>query len=376
MNSPKLFPCCVCTKKFRTSEGARAHRADLHPLHCPECLECFISHAARNSHQQAEQHFQCARCHSVSTRSGPGGASPLPITRVISPANATVGTSLQKQKVTLPFCCSQCAKRFVNNAALLDHTRDKHLEPQRKLSPRCEDCTKEFRTAKGLEQHAQSTVHKPLANLQCVDGTCRLTFSSPSALIQHLEGGSCPSGWTRDKINAIVHKYDKDRILTSRTISLATAFSSLTVSTSTTTFSDLVILTPSGGSDFGEWTDVEEGQDEETMERSLILPTANPICPLCLGNGKKRRFDNPSALYAHLSSAAHAEKSFKCPVTFANGKSNSPGKQRRSFTTLSGLTQHLESGRCKGGTSTLWKTLEYLQNDVLQFAWPGKFLKH
>jgi hypothetical protein len=35
---------------------------------------------------------------------------------------------------------------------------------------------------------------------------------------------------------------------------------------------------------------------------------------------------------------------------------------RKSFSTLSGLAQHLESGACEGGIATLHKAAEYIED--------------
>jgi hypothetical protein len=75
-----------------------------------------------------------------------------------------------------------------------------------------------------------------------------------------------------------------------------------------------------------------------------------------------------------MSSAAHAGKAFTCPVAFTT-HAKAPTARVKSFTTLSGLTQHLESGRCQGGKATLWKTMDHLQNEVFKFEWPARLLR-
>ena len=279
----------------------------------------------------------------------------------------------------MAFRCCHCNRNFVGEIALRQHLRDKtHYEPKQKSSYKCEECNRSFPTAASLKQYRQSTVHKPLSNLHCVRKACRATFRSPSALIQHLEGGSCPSGWTRKKINSTVHRHDTSRILTNDTISLATILTSTATNTSASTFSDLVIPTPS------EWSVIEE--DDVVLEQALVPSAASSddesasnrlalFCPLCLAAGKTRVFKDLKAMNAHISSAAHADKAFKCPRAFTSNKYKSLRQQTKSFTTLSGLTQHVESGRCKGGKSTLWKTLDFLQKDIFQFDWPGRLLK-
>lgn len=382
----KPHSCQLCNKSFKTSAGAHAHTVDVHYFQCPECPKRFESITARDSHQQSKQHFQCARCQHASRGNSAGQPTAVPpmgrtLPRSHTPLNCKIrhrdfsnGAALashQNGAQTMSFRCLPCNRDFVDEAALRQHLQDKkHSEPKQRPGHICEECNKGFPTGAALKQHRQSTVHKPLSNLNCVGETCRLTFKSPSALLQHLEGGHCSSGWTREKINSTVHKFDKSRILTNSTISLATMFTSMTTSTSVSTFSDLVIPTPS------EWSEIE---DDELMEDSLISLAGsldNELsCPLCLATGRPRVFKDTKALSAHMSSAAHAEKAFKCPRAFTNAKFEPPYQRTKMFTTLSGLTQHLESGQCVGGMSTLWKTLDFLQKDVLQFSWPGKLLQ-
>jgi hypothetical protein len=180
--------------------------------------------------------------------------------------------------------------------------------------------------------------------------------------------------------------YDKDRILTTNIISLDTMFSSMAASSSMSSFSDLVILTPS------EWSGSEyDGKSEHSLVATAAYQNnqspsggyggsvylSNLCCPLCLATGNKRIFKNTKSLDDHVSSVAHAEKAFRCPMVFVSDKNKaSVSVPSRLFTTLSRLTQHLESGQCKGGKSTLWKTHDYLQKDVLQFEWPGRLLKN
>lgn len=398
LNMAKPYPCQVCNKCFGTRKGAQAHTIDVHYLQCPECPRRFESQTARTSHQQTKKHFNCVRCQQPSTGN-----------HVVPPATREVITTQRPQPVqqgeSKPFSCKLCNRRFTDKPTLSSHERDahsmnfrccpcdrefvdenalrqhledkEHPEADTKLLPRCEECGKNFNSQTSLRQHKLSTIHRPLAKLGYVGKGCRLTFNSPSALLHHLESGHCPSGWSREKINLTLHKYDKERILTTNVISLDTTISNMTPSTSVSSLSDFVILTPSERSDTedGEW-----GTFLETTMPSTSLATASTdseltgelSCPLCVAKGIKRVFKSSTALDSHISSAAHAEKAFRCPTALTGG-SDTPNP--RLFNTLSGLTQHLESGQCRGGKSTLWKTLKYLQTDVLQLEWPGKLME-
>ncbi|BCS00072.1 uncharacterized protein AKAW2_50413A [Aspergillus luchuensis] len=362
----KPYPCPACNKSFKTRSGARAHVVDVHYLQCPQCPKRFESTISRMEHQKSKGHFQCFRCQHVSQ--GAAGCPTQCLPNILVQSVALSGAQ--------PSYCSDCDKTFVDATALRQHLQDKvHVKLKEKALRDCKKCNKSFVSTTALRQHEQSTSHKPLAELRCVAESCRLTFNTPSALIHHLESGRCPSGWSRQTVNAILHGYDKDRIITKPVMLLDMSFMSATLSPSNSSFSDIV-CTPA------EWSEIDSDGE---MERSPIAPSPPGVdhgplqqrtlsCPICSSSGRKRIFADQVALEMHISSAAHAGKAFKCPVAFTT-HATSPNARTKSFTTLSGLTQHLESGRCQGGKSTLWKTMDYLQNEVFRFEWPGRLLR-
>jgi hypothetical protein len=78
----------------------------------------------------------------------------------------------------------------------------------------CKDCKRTFKSASALRQHRASVKHKPLSNLTCPLGkNCTMRFTSPSALIQHLESGGCDSKTTRDKIYCLIQAHDSERLI-------------------------------------------------------------------------------------------------------------------------------------------------------------------
>lgn len=86
-------------------------------------------------------------------------------------------------------------------------------------------------------------------------------------------------------------------------------------------------------------------------------------CPMCPA-GKTRTFKTAHALWQHMNSAAHAPLSYHCPLTLAVG-----GKGiMKSFTTLSGMTQHLESGACKGGKKTFQKAVVFVNQKLRELG--------
>lgn len=77
----------------------------------------------------------------------------------------------------------------------------------------CEECNKSCATLRGLHAHKTSSKHRdPFVYIKC---SCGKDFNLVSAFLQHLESSSCKTtGATRDKLNAIVYKYDADRSVT------------------------------------------------------------------------------------------------------------------------------------------------------------------
>lgn len=76
----------------------------------------------------------------------------------------------------------------------------------------------------------------------------------------------------------------------------------------------------------------------------------------------------------HLVSAKHALKVFHCPENLftspsaASKKKNSAATLSKQFSTLSGLTQHLESGACKGGKAGLKAAIKLLEERLTEIG--------
>jgi hypothetical protein len=59
-------------------------------------------------------------------------------------------------------------------------------------------------------------------------------------------------------------------------------------------------------------------------------------------------------------SAAHAPKIFRCPTALLQEVTSGIARKEKSFSTLSGLLQHLESGACHG-KGTLRLVFKYVE---------------
>lgn len=324
----------------------------------------------------------------------------------------------------------------------------------------CEECQRSFCTLTGYKAHKNSHVHRAsLVELEC---RCGREFSLVSALLAHLESGKCPSGMTRDRLNAIIYRFDTKRIVTmpeyvdlyagstitgssrasiapddsasvlgvslqslsldssrasaTRSIILtpndsdaasvvstqggailtpddsdlsstdeefiATPSSSETASTlsyggviltpsastvnsvvlasATGSFSDGELLqTPSGSSASevsGEWSFMNssrmmtpastsiDGSSVATIRYDTLAKTWR--CNKC-----DRTFAAKAHLQQHINSAVHGPKIFHCPDDVPTDDDSHT--RIRGFSTMSGLTAHVEAGSCNGGRDTM-----------------------
>jgi hypothetical protein len=130
--------------------------------------------------------------------------------------------------------CCDCGRQYHGQISLDNH---------------CCDCDRVFKCFQGLQSHFTShKLHRPRTSWPRVDhlqagsqkligGTkatainprqkshkrrpipcpassqCKKRFAKPSALISHLESGSCVSGWTRDKLNTMITVHDQNRLI-------------------------------------------------------------------------------------------------------------------------------------------------------------------
>lgn len=143
-------------------------------------------------------------------------------------------------------------------------------------------------------------------------------------MILHLEAGSCPSGWTRQKIDYKMRSLEAARPVMTSSQRLITGPTSQTRSS---------------------WVATEDSYNYN--ERAYE-------CFFC-----HRLFNSLAGLNQHLTSPRHAyatetgrdgEKLYKCPMDTC----------RRKFSTLSGLVQHAEQGGCGVLQLRLQKALDGL----------------
>ena len=219
---PRTDPrkCGVCIDKlpFKDQEARDQHTKNKHYA-CPVCAQVFRMLVDRLRHQKAANHCYCAEHNEAFNRPADFAAHKRADVHISS------------------FECTDCQRSFSSDQALDHHlTSDGHAKvialaalaeaefqaaaikkaQLEEANLRCEACDREFVNLQALRQHKQSLKHKPLSELKCpLSNKCTATFSSPSALLFHLESGGCKSGMTRNKLNALVYQHDSDRHITS-----------------------------------------------------------------------------------------------------------------------------------------------------------------
>ncbi|KAL8770733.1 MAG: hypothetical protein Q9209_003600 [Squamulea sp. 1 TL-2023] len=101
---------------------------------------------------------------------------------------------------------------------------------------------------------------------------------------------------------------------------------------------------------------------------TLANKAGKVLCPLCPASS--RGFRTMQALGNHLASPAHAPKIFHCPVDLVGSekKGKQPEALIKEFSTLSGLTQHVESGACEGGRKKLEGAMGFVQERLKELG--------
>ena len=355
--------CGECDRFFVHPEALEQHRSALHTFNCADCGRTFMSPEALKEHQKSKNHCYCRECDRFFVNS------------------EALGQHLRSTIHATQFHCCDCDRDFVHEQALQQHLADKVHKPRSKLKDStfklsnwvCEECELGFKDEKGLEQHRSSVVHNPLSNITCIGSRCKKKFTSPSALIHHLESGACPSKMTRDKLNSAVLSNDANGLITGGSIQEYAVLTGPDVS-ETTSITESVIYTPITEDSFhglrspsdtwghrsGMLTPNSGDSQPLLNDLSIAMRLTCPLCPV----GRKP-FNSLEAMTNHLSSPAHSPKVYHCPFYFAGLQDDRNVSQlMKYFSTLSGLMQHLESGACQGDNSTFRKTVEYIEHHL------------
>ncbi|KAJ5522928.1 hypothetical protein N7494_013242 [Penicillium frequentans] len=155
-------------------------------------------------------------------------------------------------------------------------------------------------------------------------------------MLHHLGSGACSSGMDREKIN-----------LMCVADTVGDAYSDIP-----DTDSDLSAIKP---------------HRLIALQRESLIAFAVRSCHKC-----DKVFKSLQSLDKHPISAAHEMRVFHCPVSLLLGDRRSGSTQ--SFTTISGLAQHVESKSCVGGIAMLRDAALYLESRFQQVGWMTKIL--
>jgi hypothetical protein len=331
------------------------HHDASHVHKCPTCSVQRLSKDLLTRHQREKRHCYCGDCN-----------------RAFGSASA-VQSHLQSSRHSSEFRCCDCDRGFVSSHALGQHLRQKvHREPNatsRKVSSSQNQQRHASVSAKSSRLGSASFAHQPFNKLACIAVTrCKKNFSSPSALLHHLESGACPSGMNHEKIEHMVLNFDTERLFSKHSQGgvagmLVEVNERLQINnpsgrlTSPKKFAALEQSHVSGvispDSD-GCWTPVDGNMEDWA---ALVSRSTQNHCPFC--PSERRRFAAQKDLENHLRSPVHNLPFLFCPANLATGVAGE-SKPRRAFTTVSGLVQHLESGACIGGADTFWRAVTYL----------------
>jgi hypothetical protein len=186
----------------------------------------------------------------------------------------------------------------------------------------------------------------------------------------------------------MVQSCDLDGIIHSQSIVTPSISSTLPVDTPSESSESWAISSDSGS----EWSLLtpapSQGSVEDSLEQWLLLEGSEVLlggstsfeakaaptlqCPLC--PKKRNSFVNAQALQQHMDSPFHSAKVYHCPKKLSlssSGKKGEKKEQGKYFSTLAGLSQHLETGACKGGKRAFLQCIDLIQGRLDQLGFRG-----
>ncbi|KAG9250613.1 uncharacterized protein F5Z01DRAFT_753450 [Emericellopsis atlantica] len=234
---------------------------------------------------------------------------------------------------------------------------------------RCCDCDRQFNSSQSLEQHLQDATHSPKPEHKCK--TCHRKFGTAIALKNHMRDKTHP----KLKCDKCSHRlitrphHDADGVLLEvnkrlETITQVQNTEVGTLSKKPPSCDSKISLTPS-------WTPNSESIASEDWA-VLVSQSGTQRCPFC--PSERLPFASELALQHHLQSAAHSQPFVFCPSPLGSKRMRSKHQSVRSFNTISGLVQHLESGKCSGGIATFWEAMSYLETRIEILGLDMKFI--
>lgn len=370
---------CTCGRPFRSETDLKQHRKAKSRFICRRCNKCLASVESLKEHRAFQATCWEYPLKDMQWRCNDCGAT--------FESRAASNQHVQATGHATEFRCCDCNKGFKSEKSLLDHLGAKDhgtpvAKPQKRKEPKedreCKECSRTFKNVKALQQHLESVIHRPISNLTCMAGKicgveCNAHFRSPSALVAHMENGTCRSGMNRQKLNRLVLMQDSEHLITSSDGSFESLgwaslenepdLSSSGIMTPSTDSGEGVMLTPSSSQMDLMSLVVRDltGLDLSDTDSDCTELPADGIylCPLCPNS--LRRFNGRKALDQHMQSPAHMSKIFHCPLILFQGNSGKSKPSMKKFSTISGLVAHIESGACRGGNAGLRTVMQYME---------------
>lgn len=353
--TPSTFSCTQCSLHFATAvelddhtQTSIFHRYTIGKFYCDDCVLWFSDQNALDKHlQNAEEHvsqFACVDCQREFT------------SKREFEAHVLMGVLCQygvgDESVGLG---DEPVEGDDENPAGTRGTWNSHpevLSPPVPIGSSSSDKLKNISQShlhglNSLHDHSASGPSSGPKTYHCLGQTCLRIFASPSALLQHLDSGACPSGINRHIVNSATIALDHSSAITNRLLRAAT------------------------GRNIHEVDPDEEEADIATRYRAQAPPGGSFLmgrpqlpwgigslnelpdlcCPLC------PEFSSPfrtvTALHEHMTSPVHDARIYHCSSTSRGLASNSNVKHvSRNFSTLGALAQHLESRGCEMSISS------------------------
>lgn len=360
--TPPTFDCTQCSLSFATSgqleehtQSSVSHRYTLGKFYCDDCVLWFSDQEALDRHlQDAEEHasqFACVECGrefnsrreleahvlmGVLCRHGIGEGESVEENKSVDD-ETFAGRRISPQE----------GLKFIPSTALHGSYSNEDIDPPYLY----ESNTRYTDSSAANSQYVCQSLHaggsrsgpQTGQTYHCLGRTCLRTFASPSALLQHLDSGACPSGVNRHIVNSATIALDHGSAITNR------------------------LLRAAAGRNIHEIDPDEEEADIATRYHAqgppggrrpfLLGPPQLPwgvrnldelpdlCCPLCPKHSSP--FRTATALYAHMTSPVHDARIYHCSSTSGGSASNSNAiHTSRNFSTLGALAQHLESRGC------------------------------
>ncbi|KAL2174954.1 uncharacterized protein P884DRAFT_229550 [Thermothelomyces heterothallicus CBS 202.75] len=164
--------CWHCDRYFEHSRSLHQHAQSKHPdTYCTRCRRFFSSTRAKQQHvANSKFHNFCERCPE-------------------QPEFASLA-ELNNHAETVHYCCTVCDYCFNGPDQLAQHDVDEHNL--------CETCGTYLSSPSNLKSHLQTHAEKTVS---CPG--CPKMFVSKSAMVLHLEAGTCESGADCDRVTEI-----------------------------------------------------------------------------------------------------------------------------------------------------------------------------